>query len=277
MHSQTKPPLIAELPAVERKSTASPFAVLASFAVKWAIPLSLLAGLLAWDALARLTGWPAYILPRPLAVWNRFLAVTADGWLFWHASITLGEVLAGLALGLAVATALGYVVAKSVALERALTPYIVASQAIPIVALAPLLVLWFGVGLRSKVLICALIVFFPILINTVVGLRSVEPDLRDLMRSLRATRWQTFLKLEAPAALPIWLGGLRVGATLAVIGAVVGEFVGADRGLGFLINFGRGQYDTALVFVAALALVIIALLLYGAVSAVERALLRWQR
>jgi len=243
----------------------------------WAIPLSLLAGLLAWDLLARLTAWPAYILPRPLAVWNRFLAVTADGWLFWHAGITLGEVLAGLALGLIVATALGYIVAKSVALERALTPYIVASQAIPIVALAPLLVLWFGVGLRSKVLICALIVFFPILINTVVGLRSVEPDLRDLMRSLRATRWQTFLKLEAPAALPIWLGGLRVGATLAVIGAVVGEFVGADRGLGFLINFGRGQYDTALVFVAALALVLIALLLYGAVSALERVLLRWQR
>ncbi len=255
--------------------------VLRAFVVRvspgWAIPLSLLAGLLAWDLLARLTAWPAYILPRPLAVWNRFLAVTADGWLFWHAGITLGEVLAGLALGLIVATALGYIVAKSVALERALTPYIVASQAIPIVALAPLLVLWFGVGLRSKVLICALIVFFPILINTVVGLRSVEPDLRDLMRSLRATRWQTFLKLEAPAALPIWLGGLRVGATLAVIGAVVGEFVGADRGLGFLINFGRGQYDTALVFVAALALVLIALLLYGAVSALERVLLRWQR
>jgi NitT/TauT family transport system permease protein len=148
---------------------------------------------------------------------------------------------------------------------------------VPIVALAPLLVIWFGVGLQSKVFICVLIVFFPILINTVVGLRSVEPELRDLMRSLRATRWQVFTKLEAPAALPIWLGGLRVGATLAVIGAVVGEFVGADRGLGFLINFGRGQYDTALVFVAAAALVVMALLLYGAVAALERVLLRWQR
>jgi NitT/TauT family transport system permease protein len=241
------------------------------------VPLSLAAGLLAWEALARFSGWPAFILPRPAAVWQRFVAVTADGWLFWHAGITLGEVLAGLALGLVIATVLGYVIAQSPVLERFLTPFIVASQAVPIVALAPLLVLWFGAGLRSKVFICALIVFFPILINTVVGLRGVEPDLRDLMRSLRATRWQIFAKLEAPAALPVWLGGLRVGATLAVIGAVVGEFVGADRGLGFLINFGRGQYDTALVFVAAGALILIALLLYGAVAGVERVLLRWQR
>jgi NitT/TauT family transport system permease protein len=243
----------------------------------WIVPLTALATLLAWEALARFSGWPAFILPGPGAVWQRFVAVSADGWLFWHAGVTLGEVLAGLAIGLAGATALGYVVSKSPALERVLTPFIVASQAVPIVALAPLLVLWFGVGLRSKVFICALIVFFPILINTVVGLRQIEPDLRDLLRSLRATRWQTFVKLEAPAALPVWLGGLRVGATLAVIGAVVGEFVGADRGLGFLINFGRGQYDTALVFVAAATLVVLALLLYGGVVALERVLLRWQR
>jgi NitT/TauT family transport system permease protein len=277
MQSQTEFSLSSEGPRPAPTPAPRPFASLASLAAKWAIPFSLLAGLLAWEVLAHLQGWPAFILPRPMLVWQRFLAVLADGWLLWHAGITLGEVLAGLALGVVVATALGYLVAKSHTLERALTPYIVASQAIPIVALAPLLVLWFGVGLRSKVLICALIVFFPILINTVVGLRRVEPDLRDLMRSLRASRWQTFAKLEAPAALPIWLGGLRVGATLAVIGAVVGEFVGADRGLGFLINFGRGQYDTALVFVAAAALVLIALALYGAVSALERALLRWQR
>jgi hypothetical protein len=129
-----------------------------------------------------------------------------------------------------------------------------------------LLVIWFGPGMLSKVLICALIVFFPVLVNTVVGLHTVPEDLRDLMRSLEATRWQTFRLLEAPAALPVFLGGLRIGATLAVIGAVVGEFVGADRGLGFLINRARGQYDTALVFVGVLALVVMALSLYGFVS-----------
>jgi NitT/TauT family transport system permease protein len=241
-----------------------------------AVPLSLLAGLLAWETVVRFNQFPPFLLPAPGAVWRRLLEVLADGWLLWHAGITLGEVLGGLALGLAAASALGYLVAKSPALERLLTPYIVASQAVPIVAIAPLLVLWFGVGLRSKVLICALIVFFPILINTVVGLRSVEPDLRDMLRTLRATRWQTFTKLEVPAALPIWLGGVRVGATLAVIGAVVGEFVGADRGLGFLINFGRGQYDTALVLVAAGTLVAIALALYGLVAACERVLLAWR-
>ena len=140
----------------------------------------------------------------------------------------------GLALGLSVATLIGYGLAKSPLLERILSPYIVASQAVPIVALAPLLVIWFGFGGISKVLVCALTVFFPSLVNTIVGIRSVEPDLRALMRSLQATRWQTFAMLEVPAALPIFFGGLKVSVTLAVIGAVVGEFVGADRGLGFL-------------------------------------------
>ncbi len=235
------------------------------------LPVSLAAGLLLWEALARGYALPAFILPLPELVWQRFLQTLADGRLLFHTGITLSEVLAGLALGLASASVLGYLIAKSPGLERVLTPYIVASQAVPIIAIAPLLIIWFGSGLRSKVLICALIVFFPILINTVVGLRSVEPELRDLLRSLRASRWQTFAKLELPAALPILLGGLKVGATLAVIGAVVGEFVGSDRGLGFLVNFGRGQYDTALVFVATFVLVAIALALYGAVAAVERA------
>lgn len=224
----------------------------------------------------RLNRLPPFILPLPGAVWSRFWLVLGDGELAWHTSITLGEILGGLALGLVTATTLGYLIAKSPGIERALTPYLVASQAVPIVAIAPLLVIWFGSGLSSKVLICALIVFFPMLINTVIGLRSVEPELRDLMRSLRATRWQTFVKLDVPAALPVWLGGLKVGATLAVIGAVVGEFVGADRGLGFLINFGRGQYDTPLVFVAVAALVIMALALYGLASLLERALLAWK-
>jgi NitT/TauT family transport system permease protein len=244
---------------------------------RWlALPLSIIVGLGLWEAVVRLNHFPAFILPLPGQVWQRFWLVLSSGDLAWHTGVTLGEVLGGLGLGLLAATVLGYLIAKSPGLERTLLPYIVASQAVPIVAIAPLLVIWFGSGLRSKVLICALIVFFPILINTVVGLRSVEPDLHDLMRSLRATRWQIFTKLDVPAALPVWLAGLKVGATLAVIGAVVGEFVGADRGLGFLINFGRGQYDTALVFVAATTLVVIALALYGLVSLIERRLLAWK-
>ena len=135
-------------------------------------------------------------------------------------------------------------------MDRLLAPYIVASQSIPIVALAPLLVIWFGSGLTSKVLVCALIAFFPTLISTIVGIRNVDPDLHDLMRSLRASRRQIFRLLELPAALPVIFGGLKLSVILAVVGAVVGEFVGADVGLGFLINLARGVLDTPLMFVA---------------------------
>jgi len=119
-------------------------------------------------------------------------------------------------------------------------------------------------------------VFFPVLVNTIVGVRAVPPALQDLMRSLRARRGQILLKLEIPAALPVFLGGLRIGATLSVIGAVVGELVGSDRGLGFLINVGRGQYDTALVFVAVFVLIAMALCLYGIVAWLEARTLLWQ-
>ena len=238
---------------------------------------SLLLALLAWQLLVALGNFPGFILPAPQQVALRFIQAVRDGSLLRHSAVTLLEVLSGLCLGLGVATGLGYLLARSLPLERLLSPYIVASQAVPIVAIAPLLVIWFGPGMFSKVLICALIVFFPVLINTVVGVRSVPVDLRDLLRSLRATRWQTLRLLEAPAALPIFLGGLRVGATLAVIGAVVGEFVGAKNGLGFLINVGRGLYDTALVFVAVFTLVAMALMLYGLVAWLESHLLAWQR
>ena len=166
--------------------------------------------------------------------------------------------------------------AKSRSLEKILSPYLVASQAIPIVAVAPLLVLWFGSGITSKVLICALIVFFPVLVNTVVGVRAVPPVLYDLMNSVRATRWQILLKLELPASLPVLLGGLRIGATLSVIGAIVGELVDAKNGLGFLLKVGDFQYDTSMVFVAVFMLVSLALMLYGIVTVLERRFLKWQ-
>ena len=127
-----------------------------------------------------------------------------------------------------------------------------------------------------SLVICALTVFFPVLINTVVGVRAVPMELRELMRSLHASRMQVIRYLELPAALPILLGGFRIGATLAVIGAVVGEFVGADKGLGFLVNVARGQYDTALVFVTIAALIVMALCLYGLVIMIEKRLLKWR-
>jgi NitT/TauT family transport system permease protein len=241
------------------------------------IPLVLILSLLAWDSLVRWQNYASFILPSPGRVWARFLDMVRDGTLAIHAWVTLTEILLGLVLGLIAATVIGYFLAKSPLLERILSPYIVASQAVPIVAVAPLLVIWFGFGGLSKVLACALTVFFPMLVTTIVGIRSVEPDLRALMRSVQASRWQTFVKLEVPASLPILFGGLKVAVTLAVIGAVVGEFVGADRGLGFLVNLARGILDTPMLFVALFTLVIIALALYSGVALLEYVVLRWQR
>ena len=242
------------------------------------VPIAMVALIGVWFLVGWLGKYPSFLLPTPIQVWNRFLRVAADGSLWYHTSITLVEILAGLALGLMVAVVLGYLIAKSPLIERFLSPYIVASQSVPIVALAPLLIVWFGFGLLSKVLVCALTIFFPVLINTIIGLRSVEEDLVDLMRSLEATRWQIFRLLEVPAALPVLLGGLKIGVTLSVIGAVVGEFAQSDRGLGFLVNLAnRGLFDTPLMFVALFVLMTIALGLYGLVAVLEMVLFRWKR
>ena len=241
------------------------------------IPASIIGAVLLWQLVVFWGDFPSFILPAPLVVAERLFQVIMDGSLLNHTMVTLGEVLVGLFIGLGTAVIMGYWLAKFGWLERILAPYIVASQSVPVVAIAPLLVIWLGPGVLSKILVTALIVFFPILVNVIVGVRTVSPDLYDLMRSFQANRWQILRYLEIPAAMPVFLGGLRIGATLAVIGAVVGEFVGADRGLGFLINVGRGLYDTSLVFVAIFTLVTMALTLYAIVSLLERKLLAWQR
>jgi len=248
----------------------------ARHSLEWTALVSFLAALLLWWVITRLTNLPAFILPSPGEVAMRFWKAVTDGSLLANTLATLTEILLGLLAGTSVAVVLGYLIAKSRLFEQLVAPYLVATQAIPIVAIAPLLVIWLGPGLLSKVLICALIVFFPVLVNTVVGLRAVPRPLHDLMGSLRSTRAQTLRFLELPAALPILLGGLRIGATLSVIGAIVGELVGSNQGLGFLINVARGQYDTALVFVAVFTLILLALALYGLVAFAERKLLVWQ-
>jgi NitT/TauT family transport system permease protein len=241
------------------------------------LPVVVTLGVMAWSALVAWGDYPPFILPGPALVWRRLLEVWADGTLLRHGRVTLLEVFLGLGIGLATAFVTGYWLGKHRTLERLLAPYIVASQSVPIVAIAPLLVIWFGSGLTSKVLVCALITFFPTLVSTMVGIRTVDEDLRDLMRSLRASAWQTFRLLELPAALPVVFGGLKLSVILAVVGAVVGEFAGADVGLGFLVNLARGVLDTPLMFVAVLALVVIAQGLYLLVALLEAVLLRWQR
>jgi len=240
-------------------------------------PLVLIAVVGLWSLLVEWQAYPPFILPSPALVWQKFLSLAASGGLWRHVGVTVIEIALGLSIGLSTAFALGHVLGKHHTLERIAAPYIVASQSIPIVAIAPLIVIWMGSGLASKVAVTALITFFPTLVATIVGIRSVDPDLHDLMRSLRATRGQLFWKLELPASLPVIFGGLKLSVTLAVVGAVVGEFMGASAGLGYLINLSRGVLDTPMMFVAILLLVIIAQALYLTVAALEARLLRWQR
>lgn len=243
---------------------------------KSGIVLSISLVLATWYGIILIGDFPSFILPTPQEVAIRFWVILTNGRLVYHSGVTLFEVVLGMALGISVAVILGYLLSHSDWLNRMLSPILVSSQAIPIVAIAPLIVIWFGPGIFSKILVCALIVFFPVLVNTMVGIRNVPEELYALMRSMNASKKQIRHYLEIPASLPIFLGGLRVGATLSVTGAVVGEFMGADKGLGFLINTARGQYDTALVFVIIFILVLMAVSFYGFVVFLERNLLRWK-
>jgi NitT/TauT family transport system permease protein len=235
--------------------------------------LSLAAFLVAWKALTVVTGTPEYILPAPEVVAERAVRAIGSGLLWEHTAVTLSEILLGLLVGAATAITVGTALGKSVVIERVLSPYIVAAQSVPILALAPLLDIWFGGGLLARVLICALIVFFPIAIATMVGIRSADPLLVELFRSLGATQAQRTTRLEIPSALPVIFGGLRVGVTLAVIGAVVAEWAGASSGLGVLINIAnQGLFDTPLMFVALATLAVIGIGLHGLVVSVERRL-----
>lgn len=230
-----------------------------------------------WQLVFMLKIYPEFIIPGPGQVWNAFLKSLADGTLLRHSWVTLSEMLLGLAFGLSIGALLGYAIAHVKILEDLLSPVIVAFQATPVVAYAPLLIIWFRDGITGKVITTAIIVFFPTLMNVVVGIRSVPSDLRDLMRVLKASPVRVFLKLELPSALPVLLTGLKTSVTLAVIGAVVGEFVNASEGLGYLVNLARSQYQTPLVFVAVLTMTALALTLYGIVSLLEWRLLAWQR
>lgn len=235
--------------------------------------LSAAAFLAVWKLVTVVGDYPEYILPAPEVVIERAVRAIGSGVLWEHTAVTLVEVVLGFAVGATVAVLTGIALGKSVLVERVLSPYIVAAQAVPILALAPLLDIWFGGGLLARVVICALIVFFPIAIATMVGIRSADPLLDEMLRSLGASPAQRTRMLEVPSALPVIFGGLRVGVTLAVIGAVVAEWAGASVGLGVLINIAnQGLFDTPLMFVALAVLAIIGLVFYGLVVLVERRL-----
>lgn len=227
-----------------------------------------------WELLVRQWGLSALVLPAPSAIAASLWTGLATGYFWPHIWATLQALLLGLAAGSAIGLLAGMALAESELLERVLKPYVVVSQVVPKLALAPLFVLWFGFGMLPTVLITALICFFPLMENTLTGLRQVDAQRLQLFRMLGATRLQTLLRLKLPTGLPAILAGLRVAVVLALVGAVVAEFMGASRGLGAVVIAAQGMMDTTLMFAALVLIAAMGLLLYQSCLVLERRLLR---
>jgi NitT/TauT family transport system permease protein len=215
---------------------------------------------------------PAYFLPTPASVAHSFWLALTDGTLVNYGLVTLQESLLGFALAIAVGVPLGYLIARYDLIARAVEPYLAASQAIPAVALAPLLVIWIGYGISSVVALCALIVFFPTVVTTTLGIRALDREVLDAARVDGASQWPLLQRIELPLALPSILAGMRTSLTLSITGAVVGEFVIGDQGLGGLLTTARGQGQPSLVFATLFTLMLLATALYLSARLVERRL-----
>ena len=248
---------------------------------RWLLPAAVVAVLLGawqlaarWDVIADALDIEPFLVPAPSDVadslWSDRELLLDNAW------VTVQEVL----LGFLVAAVLGFAFAVALhlsdVLRRAFYPLLVASQTVPVIAIAPVLVVWLGFGIGPKLAIIALVCFFPITVNTLDGLRSVDPDLPMMMRTLDAGRSQILRRVEIPSALPFLLSGAKIAAVVSVIGAVFGEWSGADQGLGHLILIAQGQVQTARVFAAVVVLSAIALILFGALALIERRLAWWR-
>jgi NitT/TauT family transport system permease protein len=248
-------------------------------ALRWERGINLLllvALLLLWQLGVQLAGVPPLVLPGPLRVAQDLAHAASSGALWLNTGYTLAEVLGGFALGSTLGFGLGAAAALSRRTARLISPYVVASQALPKLALAPLLIVWLGFGLTSKIVVAALVSFFPLFENTLLGLRSADTAQIELFRSLRATTLQTFRKLLLPASLPYVATGLRVGLILSLVGAVVAEFVGSNHGLGAMLVSAQGVLNTPLMFAVIVVLTVIGIVLYWLASSLENQVLRWR-
>jgi NitT/TauT family transport system permease protein/putative hydroxymethylpyrimidine transport system permease protein len=248
---------------------------------RWVLPVLLLAMLIgAWQVaastgvLADVLRLESFLVPSPAeiasALWDNRSLLAENAW------VTLQEIVLGFLIGLAAGLAFAVALRLSETLRRAFYPLLIASQAVPIVVFAPILVIWLGFGIGPKLAIVALVCFFPIVVATLDGLRAVDPEAIKMMRTLDASRLQMLSRVEAPAALPSFFSGARIAAVFAPIGAVFGEWAGADSGLGHMILLDNGQLETAREFAAASLLIAIALALFGLLALAERHVVTWR-
>ena len=231
--------------------------------------------LLAWELAPPALGVPKYIIPTASQTWNELMLMFPRHNLVWHFTSTLTMTVAGFVIGSLAGAIGGYLLGMSTFWERVLSPYLLALQIAPKVAFAPLFIMWFGYTFWPKLLVTILVVFFPILVNVLQAMKTVDRDQVNLARAYSLSRWQIFWKIEFPASMPALLAGLRIGATLAVIGVTVGELVGGNTGLGFLITYGEGQANAAMVFNAIILLTVIGIALYAAVATAEERILHY--
>jgi len=240
----------------------------------WAAPVTILLGIVVlWELGVQVWDIPKWQLPSPSEIGQEL--ASSRSLLLEHMLVTLEEIVLGfiaaLASGLVLATAIAY----SRILERSVYPIVIASQTVPIIAIAPLLLIWVGYGIAPKVIVVALICFYPIAVNTVDGLKAVDPDMVNMMKTLGASRWQVFTKLQMPTAMPYMFSGIKVGISVSVIAAVIGEWVGASAGLGYLITYSQPLFLTARVFAAIVVLSAMGISLFVLASVVERLMLPW--
>lgn len=231
--------------------------------------LLLIGIVLIWELFIHVKNISSLILPAPSEIAENLVQNFATGYFYPHIAATIFEIIGGFILGAMLGISLGLVVAQSKIVQAVIAPYIIASQAMPKLALAPMLILWFGFGFTPKILIVVLVCFFPVFESTLTGLSYVSQEKLALFQSLKATKWQTLVKLKVPIALPYIFSGLRVGVVLSVVGAVVSEFIGANKGLGALIIAGQGMMDTTLMFSVFILLTILGIFLYQFIGWIE--------
>lgn len=237
-------------------------------------PLALFVGVVvAWEAVSRMFRLPEFVLPAPTAIVEVLIAHQAS--LAYAAFVTSQEVLWGFLLSAVIGAGVALVIARFAAFGRALYPLVVLFQNVPKVALAPLFILWFGFDLAPKVVLIVVIAFFPVAINMLVGLQTVDANLVALMRSVGASRNEILMRIQIPNSLPYLMAGLKVAVTLAVIGAIVGEFAGAQAGLGYMIQFASTQMQTSLVFAALVEVSVLGMLFYYVIEWIERRYIDW--
>lgn len=237
-------------------------------------PLSLVAAvLIGWELVGRVFGFREYIVPTPSSIW---VAMSNNaGYLLRNSWITLHETLVGFLVAVVVGVAIAVAITWSTYLQNALYPILLFFQSVPKVAIAPVMVIWFGYGIFPKIIISFLVAFFPIVVNTAAGMVTVDRDLLDLIHSLKATRFQVFRKIRLPNSLPYFFSALKVSITLSLVGAIIGEFVAAEEGLGFAILHAGAYLQTSLQFACFLMLAIMGISLFGIISLLQKLAMPW--